>query len=62
MCLKTPKATAPQAPMAPPPLPKPVEFGSEATKYKKRSSARADLAVPLNMGGTSGSTGLGIPR
>lgn len=63
MCLsqKTPEAPKP---IAPPPPPKPVDMGSKnsQTDSKRKNSARSSLSIPLNMGGTSGGSGLGIPK
>lgn len=62
MCTASKPPAAPP-PVAPPPAPKPVEFGSRnaQTTSKKKNNARGSLSIPLGMGGTSGSSGLGIP-
>lgn len=64
MCLSAPKAPEVKPPAPPPPPPKPIEFGSASSQgsSKKKTSARNSLSIPLNMGGISGGTGLGIPK
>lgn len=64
MCSSKPKAPPPPTPpAAPPPPPKPIEFGSDEikSKSKQKASARKSLSIPLTVGGTGGTAGLGVP-
>jgi len=62
MCFSSPKTPAPQAPPPPAPLPKIEAAETNLENQSRRNAALGKKRLQIDVGGTTGTSGLGIPQ